>query len=114
MFLSLVLTPCLAENMAGWQEKEMHHSSIVFPLSSSHTGSQTSGHPRDQRVWSLPVNLVLAEPWSRALPHCPGQHRRPATETLLPETSCHWFPALFNPAQWDLWMRSSVGHVCEF
>lgn len=30
MFLSLVLTPCLAECTASWQQVEMHHSSIVL------------------------------------------------------------------------------------
>lgn len=64
------------------------------PLSSSHTGSQRSGHPTDQApAWLPPANLVLAEPWSRVLPHCYGRHSLPAAETLLPGPSCLWFPA---------------------
>lgn len=46
MFLSLVLTPCLAEHTANWQQVEMHQSLIA--LSPSHTASQKSGRVTDQ------------------------------------------------------------------
>lgn len=86
-----------------------------FALFPSYSGSQKSVRLTDRDLArSPPTNLALADHWSRALPRCPAQHNRPDAGTLLPEPSCLLFPIRVSRAQWDPWMSSSAGHVCEF